>query len=371
MIKEIIATGPNVEAAIESGVEKLGTTRDMVEIQVISLPKKGFLGLFGGSPAKVRVYMEVAEEVAKPQPAFKPQNAAPKKQEPKQHAPKANEPKAPKQEKPAEPQKEKPAETKEPKTYHTVDLSVEGQPVEEGSKGALARDYLNEVIKNMGIDDIEVSATTQGEVIVLKLLGESNGLIIGKRGETLDALQYLSSLAANKIDGEYARVVIDSGNYRERRQQTLENLAKKISSTVLKTGRGITLEPMNPYERRVIHSTVGDIEGVKSTSIGDEPNRRVFISVEGSTYTPNPNRRFQGSKPHGRNNKNGGDRRDGGKGRFNKGGHGGHGGHGGRDGNRRPHGKRNDSPSPSQQPNPNREKPTEANNAPIYGKIDL
>lgn len=116
----------------------------------------------------------------------------------------------------------------------------------------------------------------------MTLTGDGLGVLIGRRGETLDALQYLSGLVANRMEGEYFRITIDSGNYREKRERTLELLAKKLSSQVLKNGRSMTLEPMNPYERRIIHATVQNIDGVSSSSIGEEPNRRVVISSANS-----------------------------------------------------------------------------------------
>ena len=112
----------------------------------------------------------------------------------------------------------------------------------------------------------------------ITLSGDGLGVLIGRRGETLDALQYLAGLVANRLEGDYYRIVVDSGNYREKREKTLENLAKKLSSQVIRTGRSVTLEPMNPYERRVIHATIQGIDGVTSSSIGEEPSRRVVIS---------------------------------------------------------------------------------------------
>ena len=126
---------------------------------------------------------------------------------------------------------------------------------------------------------VEVTAKVEeNNNAVITLSGEGLGVIIGRRGETLDALQYLTGLVANRADGDYMRVTIDSGNYREKREKTLETLAKKLANNAVKTGRSSTLEPMNPYERRIIHAAVSQVEGALSTSVGEEPNRRVVIS---------------------------------------------------------------------------------------------
>ena len=147
----------------------------------------------------------------------------------------------------------------------------------EKTKGDLAAEYIDEILKAMGVSaQINVENTEDGALI--KLEGDDLGVIIGRRGETLDALQYLASLVANRSEGDYFRITIDSGNFREKREATLKNLAAKISAQALRTGRSVTLEPMNPYERRIIHSAVQNIDGVVSTSSGEEPHRCVIVS---------------------------------------------------------------------------------------------
>lgn len=147
----------------------------------------------------------------------------------------------------------------------------------EPSKAQIAADYIKGILDNMGIDSsLNVTETEDGAVI--DILGDTSGAIIGRRGETLDAIQYLASMTANKGDKEYYRINVDSCGYREKRKAILEDLAVKISKTVIRTGRTTTLEPMNPYERRIIHSAVANIEGVTSKSIGEEPYRKVSIS---------------------------------------------------------------------------------------------
>lgn len=170
----------------------------------------------------------------------------------------------------------------------------------EQTKAEIAAEYIKGILKNMGLDT-ELSVTENEEGAVIEILGDTSGTIIGRRGETLDAVQYLASMAANRGDKEYYRISVDSCGYREKRKAILEDLAVKISKSVLRTGRTSSLEPMNPYERRIIHSAVANIEGVTSKSIGEEPYRKVVIS------STNPRPKREGGK--GGYNKRGGDRR--------------------------------------------------------------
>lgn len=147
----------------------------------------------------------------------------------------------------------------------------------EQSKADVACEYIKSILRNMGIES-DLSVTENEEGAVIEILGDTTGAVIGRRGETLDAIQYLASMAANRGDKEYFRITLDCCGYREKRKAILEELAVKISKTVLRTGRTTTLEPMNPYERRIIHSAVANIEGVSSKSVGEEPYRKVVIS---------------------------------------------------------------------------------------------
>ena len=151
------------------------------------------------------------------------------------------------------------------------------EAVYEQSKAEAAGDYIKTILKNMGIEsDVSVSETEDGAVI--DIVGDTTGAVIGRRGETLDAIQYLASMTANRGDKDYCRITVDCCGYREKRKVILEELAVKISKTVIRTGRTSALEPMNPYERRIIHSAVANIEGVVSKSVGEEPYRKVVIS---------------------------------------------------------------------------------------------
>ena len=157
---------------------------------------------------------------------------------------------------------------------------MEVEPTEEVRvKIQRAADYVTEIMKAMGFEDIQVTPRYYEDSVCLRLSGTGLGVIIGRRGETLDSLQYLVSLVANRGEGDYIRVNIDSGNYREKREKTLIALAKKLANTAVRTGKSTTLEPMNPYERRVIHGAVSQVKGATSASIGVDPNRRVVISA--------------------------------------------------------------------------------------------
>lgn len=148
----------------------------------------------------------------------------------------------------------------------------------EYSKSARAAEYLREVLAAMGFPNVEIDIKEEEQGALLTLSGDGLGVVIGRRGETLDALQYLSGLVANKLEGDYFRITLDSGNYREKREKTLEELAKKLANNAVRTGRSSTLEPMNPYERRIIHAAVQQVPGATSSSVGGEPNRRIVIS---------------------------------------------------------------------------------------------
>ena len=167
-----------------------------------------------------------------------------------------------------------------------------------------AEDFIKNIIRNMDLNDITVSTTEEDNVITIDIEGEDVGFIIGRRGETLDALQYLACLAANRIDNSYKRVVINTGDYREKREKTLESLGRRLAIKAAKTGRKSSLEPMNPYERRIIHTAVQKVDGATSWSEGENMNRHVVIGPDGKTRNNNRGRggrrsnyNRRGSKP--------------------------------------------------------------------------
>ncbi len=262
MIKEAIGIASEVDEARKIAVENLHAPIDAdVQVEIIAFPKKKVLGLFGGSDAKVRAYYDdgVEEPKAAPTPVKKP---APEK---KEAASKKNNEKKP------QAKKEIPQKDEAPK----VDVSaIEAKETE-------ATEYLKSILEGMGFTEVSVLAREAEEDIYFEITcGEDNGNIIGRRGETLDALQYLTRLFVNK-SGNNKRVSLNVGDYRKRREETLRALAKRQAGRVLKYGRSTALEPMNPYERRIIHTAIQEVEGVTSHSVGDGDRRRVVITPEG------------------------------------------------------------------------------------------
>lgn len=287
MIKEAIGLGATFDEAKENAIAALGASEfEDIQFEVISMPKKKVLGLFGGNEAKVRAFVEV--------PDVKPQNKKSAKQEKKQPVKKENTKAA------------KPAEAKPAKTKPIIEY---GEPVAESeveldSPAGRAIAYIKPVLDaaNCGEVKITVAYREGGAMIILE--GDDLSIAIGRRGETLDALQYLASLAANNGGGHY-RISLNIGNYREKREETLSALANRIAAQVLKTGKNRTLEPMNPYERRIIHTAIQGIEGVTSVSFGEGQGRRVVIAIEGSEIRPQRfndrrrnNSRRGGAKPN-------------------------------------------------------------------------
>lgn len=300
MIHEATATGATVEEALQNARAALNAPALAdVHTEIIAMPTKKILGLFGGSPAKARAYYETPDAPEKKAPAKKAEKA-PKAEK---SAPKAEKKEVPKAEKKEAPK----AEVKE-----AVKTLVE---VASSKSISAAVDYITAVVKGMGVESVEIQAfrTEENEIILELDCGEDYGIVIGRRGETLDSIQYLTRLVANKTkqDGEYSRISINVGNYREKRKNTLRELAKKNSEKVLKYGRNVTFEPMNPYERRIIHTAVQEIEGVTSHSVGADASRRVVITLAEGVKPTHPS-------------KGGYNRGRGGRGGYNRGGRGGH-----------------------------------------------
>lgn len=172
-------------------------------------------------------------------------------------------------------------------------------------KVAMAAAYLEKVLTALGVEDFKVNIIEKEDITILDIVGEKLGIVIGRRGETLDSLQYLAILASNRHDEPYCRITVDCNGYRDKREETLKSLAERTANKVLRQGRRITLEPMNPYERRIIHSKVAEIEGVYSNSIGEEPYRKVVISA---SQPHRDNNRRNDRRGGGRRNGNGGNR---------------------------------------------------------------
>ena len=272
MIKEAIGFGKTVDEAKEDAISRLGAGIDEdIEFEIIEMPKKKILGIFGKTQAQVRVYVERPDKPAKKaNKAVKKVESKPadKKAEPAKKAEKS----APK------------AKSAEPSAVEAVDRSQ----IPADSKTGKAIAYLDAILKNLGCENVEIKAEVRENSAVINLEGEGLGVIIGHRGETLDALQHLVSLAANNSGG-YFKVTLNIGDYRQKREQTLKSLAKRVAEQVKATSRNRALEPMSAYERRIIHTAVQTIDGVNSASIGEGKNRRVVIFPEGGT--PNMPRR--------------------------------------------------------------------------------
>ena len=275
MIKEAIGFGNTVDEAKEDAVLKLGAKiEEDIQIEIVSLPKKKVLGLFGGAQAEVKAYVERPDKPAKKNDKHNKKSKNSAKIEKKADAKKA------------EPQKEEKPETKakEEPAIETVDQSQ----IDVNSPTGKAIAYLNAILKNLGCKNIEIKAAVRENGALIIIDGEGLGVVIGHRGETLDALQHLVSLAANNSGG-YFKVTLNIGDYREKREQTLISLAGRVAERVKSNSRNRALEPMSAYERRIIHTTVQEIDGVCSASIGEGKNRRVVIFPEGGT--PNMPRR--------------------------------------------------------------------------------
>lgn len=174
----------------------------------------------------------------------------------------------------------------------------------KSSPSQAAADYLKKILFHMGLTEVDISITEEDNGALLSLSGNDIGFIIGHRGETLDALQYLTGLVANHVDDSYYRITLDIGNYRKKRMETLEVLGKKIAAKALKTGRNCSLEPMNPYERRIIHTAVQTVEGAKSWSEGEESARHVVIGPENGEKPVFRKNSFQNNRPRDFGNRN-------------------------------------------------------------------
>ena len=204
MLREVIKEAETIEEAKNLAAEALGMPGAELQFEILQLPQKKTLGLFGGSPARVRAYFKIS-------------------------------------------------------------------PAQQ------AAEYLKEILVRMGVPNPEIKIIEGEKGSTLEISGDNLGVIIGRRGETLDALQYLAGLVANRVDNSYYRITLNIGNYREKREQSLIGLAKKIARGAAKTGRKTSLEPMNPYERRIIHTAVQEVKGATSWSVGEEPYRHVII----------------------------------------------------------------------------------------------
>ena len=306
MEKTIVTSGKTIDLAIEAALTQLGLDRDSVSVQVLQQAKAGFLG-FGAQPAKVQVTYEipdpVPEKVEKPKSALgaasrsKPKPAAPVKKpeapraEPRPEAPKAEPvkaeapkaepksaaPKAPKPVKEPKPKapKAEPKPVKEPKPAKAEPKTY--APAEKGSVEEKIETFISGLLKHMNSTAVPHAWKADENTYKVDLVGDDLGYLIGRRGDTLDAIQHLTNYAVNRDVEGHIRVNVDAERYREKREDSLRRYARKKAQQVLKARRRTTLEPMNAYERHVIHAALQDMENITTHSTGTEPNRRVVI----------------------------------------------------------------------------------------------
>ena len=298
MEKTIVTAGKTIDLAIEAALNQLGLDRDSVSVQVLQQAKAGFLG-FGAQPAKVQVTYEAPDpvpeapkvalssasrtkpkaaapvkkpEAPKPEaPKAEPRKEEPKKPEPRKEAakaPKQEKPKAPKQEKKPEPRKEAPKAPVQPREYAPAEAGSVEEKIELFLKGLLAHMDSNAVPHAWKADD---------NTYKVDLVGDDLGYLIGRRGDTLDAIQHLANYTVNRDVEGHIRINVDAEAYRQKREDSLRRYARKKAQQVLKARRRTTLEPMNAYERHVIHASLQEMENITTYSTGTEPNRRVVI----------------------------------------------------------------------------------------------
>ena len=313
MQKFIETTGETRDAAIEAALRQLGMDRDDVSVEVLDNGKKGFLG-FGATPARVRVTYEAPEEPAAKQPAAPVHTPVQKPAQPAREEKPAEKPvklsvtdeddtprlgkaapadfvpekleieRPPRRERPRRERggrrERRPVTPSVPKERELIPVSEEGMKQAE----KLATDFITGLLEKMGVEG-QVTTLPQIECDQLRLdiSGPDMGPIIGRRGDTLDAIQYLGSLVLNNALEEHVRLSVNTENYREKRMESLERLARKMAMKVVKSHRSMTLEPMNPYERRIIHAALQDFNGVTTYSTGTEPGRRVVIAPDNSS----------------------------------------------------------------------------------------
>ena len=254
-MKRMTQTGATVEEAVKSALSRLGVDRDQVKVDIISEGKKGFLG-FGSKPAEVEVTV-LEEEVA--EPASAPSRSIEETVEE------------------AEAGQQKEAVSDAISEEGTVE---EQTKVEKSSPEAAieeTKSYLNEVAKGMNIDDLSISHEVNGKYVTFSLESEKAALLIGKRGHTLNSLQQLAQLVANKHSDQFMIVELDVENYRDRRQEALEQLAERMADKAVRTGRKVEFEPMPSYERKIIHNALSNRLDIETYSEGTEPHRHLVI----------------------------------------------------------------------------------------------
>ena len=281
-MKSIEMSGKTVDMAVQTALKELNVSREQVEVEILETSGKKFLGIFGDKPAKVRV--TVVREAAKPKPVIENKIEKPKQQteekcpvvakkvcDTNEHKPEKTD---------RRPERHKPA--KGERNHAPVAKTEKADRVFVVDEVAInaAKTFLENVFVNMDLKVLMEKRISAEGVVTFNLHGEDLGVLIGKHGQTLDSIQYLSNLVANKNTKERVKINIDIENYRQRRVETLTVLAKKIASQVKRTQQKVTLEPMTPHERKIIHMALQDDRRIKTNSEGEEPHRYVVIELK-------------------------------------------------------------------------------------------
>ena len=264
-------TAKTLDEAKESAAAEFGVSVDEIEFDILEQPRKGLFGMKGNAKVIASYEAPAAEK-------------APATAQAEESAP-AEEP--------------APASFEDENESAAVPELPADFDIEKSAKVQAAKKYLTDVLHALGLENFQINAIRRDGNIVLDITGDKLGVVIGRRGETLDSLQYLTILASNRTEESYCRISIDCNGYRDKRRETLESLAKRTSAKVIKQGRKIALEPMNPYERRIIHSCVAEIEGVSSHSTGVEPYRKVVIYADKPKFDTRRPRRSGDRNDHG------------------------------------------------------------------------
>ncbi len=257
----VIASGKTIDDAISEGLARLNTTKEYVDVTILQAPSKGFLGLIGVKQAQVKLTLLEPQSPSVSIPSSKPRPAAV----------------APEREsRSSEVADTKRVAEQESSSQTPASPVTRSAPPEEVC--AEAMQLIRDVGTSIGLElDVEVKRNRDG--YVMSISGNDLGLLIGRRGQTLDALQYLVNIVANRYSDKFIRIVLDAENFRDRRRKTLEELADRLANKVIRSGREVVLEPMSSQERKVIHARLQNHNRVKTTSKGEEPNRRVVIML--------------------------------------------------------------------------------------------
>lgn len=273
-------TAKTLDEAKAMAAAEFGVAAEEIDFDILEQPRKGLFGMKG--VARVMASYEAPEA-----PAASETAAVSEVSEAAEHSEPAEETHA---EEPA------PASFEDEGEKEDIPELPEDFDIEGSAKVQAAKKYLTDVLHALGLENFQINAVRRDGNVVLDITGDKLGVVIGRRGETLDSLQYLTILASNRTEESYCRISIDCNGYRDKRRETLESLAKRTSAKVIKQGRKIALEPMNPYERRIIHSCVAEIEGVSSHSTGVEPYRKVVIYADKPKFDSRRGRRGNGER---------------------------------------------------------------------------